>query len=124
MRKRGTKTATQEALEYQLNWPIKLRELSIKLQDKSYKIVREAIKQYINGLLDKDTLMEIIKLSGIPLNKHVNPQRYIVHDDHEETLEDMEETINNEFEEVHNEIEEVREEYLGQGVIRRLMGND
>ncbi len=124
MGKRRIKTATQEILEYQLNWPIKLRELSIKLQGKSHKIVREAIKQYANGLLNKDTLMEIIKISGIPLNKHVNPQRYVVHDDHEETLEEVEETITNEFEEVQNETEEVREEYLGQGVIRRLMSND
>ncbi len=113
----------QETLEHQLNWPIKLRELSIKLQDKSYKIAREAIRLYADGLIDKETLREIIRVSGIPLSKHISPRKYERYDN-EEAMDEAREIIINDFEEVSAELEEVEEEYVGQRIIRRLMSND
>ncbi|MGC8606902.1 MAG: hypothetical protein ACP5L5_05015 [Vulcanisaeta sp.] len=124
MARRRVRELTQETLYYQLNWPIKLRELSIKLQDRSYKIAREAIRLYTNGLLSKDALMEIVRLSGIPLNKYVSPKKYLIYENNEETVEDNEDVIFNDFEEVNDNIKEVKEEYIGQGVIRRLMDYD
>jgi len=54
--KRKGQVLSQE-LDYALNWPIKLRELSIRLQEKSHGVVKEAIKLYMNGLIDRESLI-------------------------------------------------------------------
>ncbi|GAB6945978.1 hypothetical protein JCM16161A_01080 [Vulcanisaeta sp. JCM 16161] len=124
MVKKRTRDVIQEALDYQLNWPIKLRELSIRLQDKSYKIAQEAIRLYVDGLLSRDAVMEIIRLSGVSLSRYVNPRKYLAYDGDDEVVEDTEDVVINELEEAEDEVKEVEEEYVGQRVIRRLMGND
>ncbi len=124
VKKRVRGGVIQEALDYQLNWPIKLRELSIRLQDKSYKTAQEAIRLYVNGLLSKDAAIEIIRLSGVSLNKYINPRRYLVYDGDDEVIENVDDVIINEFDEVNDDVKEVEEEYIGQRIIRRLMGND
>ncbi|WP_054841968.1 hypothetical protein [Vulcanisaeta distributa] len=124
MVKKRVKGIIQEALDYQLNWPIKLRELSIRLQDKSYKTAQEAIKLYVNGLLSKDAVIEIVRLSGVSLSKYVNPRRYLVYDGNDEVVENMDDVVINEFDEVGDDVKEVEEEYVGQRIIKRLMGND
>ncbi len=124
VKKRVRGGVIQEAPYYQLNWPIKLRELSIRLQDRSYRTAQEAIKLYVNGLLSKDAVIEIIRLSGVSLSRYVNPRRYLVYDDNDEVIENVDDVIINEFDEVNDDVKEVEEEYVGQRIIRRLMGND
>ncbi|ADN49472.1 hypothetical protein [Vulcanisaeta distributa] len=124
MVKKRVRGVIQEALDYQLNWPIKLRELSIRLQDRSYRTAQEAIKLYVNGLLSKDAVIEIIRLSGVSLSRYMNPRRYLVYDDNDEVIENVDDVIINEFDEVNDDVKEVEEEYVGQRIIRRLMGND
>ncbi|WP_054857943.1 hypothetical protein [Vulcanisaeta sp. JCM 16159] len=124
MVKRRVRGIIQEVPNYQLNWPIKLRELSIKLQDKSHKVAQEAIKLYVNGLLSKDAVIEIIKISGVSLSRYVNPRKYLRYDGNDEVIENTEDIVINEFEEVNNDIKEVNEEYIGQRMIKRLMSDD
>ncbi|WP_243669891.1 hypothetical protein [Vulcanisaeta sp. JCM 16161] len=98
--------------------------MSIRLQDKSYKIAQEAIRLYVDGLLSRDAVMEIIRLSGVSLSRYVNPRKYLAYDGDDEVVEDTEDVVINELEEAEDEVKEVEEEYVGQRVIRRLMGND
>ncbi len=123
MVRKGTRETVQEVLDYQLNWPIKLRGLSIRLQDKSYKITQEVIKLYINGLISGDAAMEMIRLSGIPLSRYVNSRKYVIYEGSDEVVQEVEDAVIDEFEEV-SDVEVIEEEYVGQGVIRRLMGDD
>ena len=122
VRKRA-REAMQE-LNHQLNWPIRLRELSIRLQDKSYKMAQEAIKLYVDGSLSRDAVMEIIRLSGVSLSRYVNPRKYLPYDGDTEVINETEDVIIDDEEVVDDYVREVEEEYVGQGVIRRLMGHD
>ncbi|GAB6944979.1 hypothetical protein [Vulcanisaeta sp. JCM 14467] len=122
VRKRA-REAMQE-LNHQLNWPIRLRELSIRLQDKSYKMAQEAIKLYVDGSLSRDAVMEIIRLSGVSLSRYVNPRKYLLYDGDTEVINETEDVIIDDEEVVDDYVREVEEEYVGQGVIRRLMGHD
>ncbi len=112
-----------QELDYALNWPIKLRELSIRLQEKSHGVVKEAIKLYMSGLIDRKSLMEIIRLSGLSLHKYVDPRRYVEYEG-EDTIEDAEELVADDFEKARDAFREVHEEYVGESVIKRLMVND
>jgi hypothetical protein len=120
--KRKGQVLSQE-LDYALNWPIKLRELSIRLQEKSHGVVKEAIKLYMNGLIDRESLIEIIRLSGLSLHKYVDPRKYVEYEG-EDTIEDTEELVADDFEKARDAFREVHEEYVGESVIKRLMVND
>ena len=124
MVRKRVRSVVQDSLGYQLNWPIKLRELSIRLQDKSYKVAQEAIRLYINGLLDRNAVMEVIRLSGVSLSRYVNPKRYLPYDGDVEVINDTEDVVFEEVEEVDDHVKEIEEEYVGQSVIKRLMSHD
>mgnify|MGYP001773414461 FL=1 len=124
MVRKRVRSIVQESPDYQLNWPIKLRELSIRLQDKSYKMAQEAIKLYVDGSLSRDAVMEIIRLSGVSLSRYVNPRKYLPYDGDTEVINETEDVIIDDEEVVDDYVREVEEEYVGQGVIRRLMGHD
>ena len=124
MVRKRVRSVVQESLDYQLNWPIRLRELSIRLQDKSYKMAQEAIKLYVDGSLSRDAVMEIIRLSGVSLSRYVNPRKYLPYDGDTEVINETEDVIIDDEEVVDDYVREVEEEYVGQGVIKRLMGHD
>ena len=124
MVRKRIRSVVQESLDYQLNWPIRLRELSIRLQDKSYKMAQEAIKLYVDGSLSRDAVMEVIRLSGVSLSRYVNPRKYLPYDGDTEVINEIEDVIIDDEEVVDDYVREVEEEYVGQSVIRRLMGHD
>ena len=124
MVRKRIRSVVQESPDYQLNWPIRLRELSIRLQDKSYKMAQEAIKLYVDGSLSRDAVMEVIRLSGVSLSRYVNPRKYLPYDGDTEVINETEDVVIDDEEVVDDYVREVEEEYVGQGVIRRLMGHD
>jgi hypothetical protein len=118
--KRKAQETTQEIINYQLNWPIRLRELSIRLKDESHKIVRDTLKLYVNGKIDEESLREIIRLSGIQLSKYVNSRNYEEYDN-EEIAEEAIENIVHDEEAIEDKTIRVEEEYVGESIIRRLI---
>ncbi|MFB6470587.1 MAG: hypothetical protein TU36_005075 [Vulcanisaeta sp. AZ3] len=120
MIKRKAQETTQEIINYQLNWPIRLRELSIRLKDESHKIVRDTLKLYVNGKIDEESLREIIRLSGIQLSKYVNSRNYEEYDN-EEIAEEAIENIVHDEEAIEDKTIRVEEEYVGESIIRRLI---
>lgn len=106
-----------------LNWSIKLMELSIKLQDKSHAIVKEAIRLYEEGVITRNDLMNIVRISGIRLSKNENLRKFEVYDDEIITEENME--LVEDYESiVEDNYEEVNEEYVGQRLLKRVLNYD
>lgn len=106
-----------------LNWNIKLMELSIKLRDKSRDMVKEVLRLYMEGVITKDEVMDVIRISGIRLSKLENARRYEsyndleIEDNNEELLEDYEDVVDEDY-------DEVNEEYVGERVLRRVFDHD
>ncbi|WP_069807308.1 hypothetical protein [Vulcanisaeta thermophila] len=105
----------------ELNWNIKLIEVSVKLQSKSRAVIKEALRLYGEGVITRDEALSIIRLSGARLGKVENPRRFEGYVG-EEVVDNVEEVVGDEYD-VPSDYEVVEEEYLGQRVLRRVLGD-